>query len=118
MKLILEKAEIVAIVGRHFELTLDPSSIVIRTEPLEIEITGIPLGEAAPGTDKTVQVARPAKPLAVAPPVSDDDALTPAAILERSKQLETELSRGSDFYARRKGGVQSETPPADFQEEA
>lgn len=115
MKLILEKAEIVAIVGKHFELTLDPGSIVIRTEPLEIEITGIPLGEVAPSVERVVPVRKAA--VTTAPAQAEEDALTPAAILERSKQLESELSRGSDFYAKRKGGVQSDALPADFTED-
>lgn len=49
MRLILEKQEILDILGHHFEVKLDPKQVVIRTEPsLEIEVSGIPLTQGSP----------------------------------------------------------------------
>ena len=108
MKLILEKPEIVAIISKHFELSLDPNSVVVRTEPLEIELTGIPLTEAAM-PERVVSVAVPRAPVAAE---SGTAAQTLADIVAMSKQLEGESGeKPADFYARRRGGVQSAVPP-------
>lgn len=49
MRIILEKSEILVILGKHFDTKLDPDKVIIRHEPtLEIELTGIAMnaGEA------------------------------------------------------------------------
>lgn len=44
MRVILEKAEIVQILGKHFDSEFDPEKVVIRTEPVfEIELRDIPM---------------------------------------------------------------------------
>lgn len=48
MRLILEKAEIVAVLSKHFDAELDPDNVIIRTEPFEIEVCGLPLGSSDP----------------------------------------------------------------------
>jgi hypothetical protein len=43
MRIILEKKEIVQILGKHFESNFDPDSVIIRTDPLEVELRDIPM---------------------------------------------------------------------------
>jgi hypothetical protein len=53
MRLILEKSEIVAILGKHFDVELDPEKVLIRTDPLEIEVCGLPMADAAKPKEET-----------------------------------------------------------------
>lgn len=66
MRLILEKDEIVSILGKHFEVKLDPEKVIIKTDPFEIEVSGIPMSDAPPKEETNVvsisaQTRRPAK---------------------------------------------------------
>ena len=66
MRLILEKNEIISILGKHFEVELDPEKVIIRTDPLEIEVSGIPMTDAPPKEETNVvslsaQTRRPVK---------------------------------------------------------
>ena len=90
MRLILEKDEIVRILGKHFDAQLDPAKVVIRTEPVfEIELCGIPLSDLPEGTSTATRTAvqtdtpplpgieRYAAPVVESPPTpprDDDDA--------------------------------------------
>lgn len=60
MRIILEKSEIIKIVGAHFGVELNPETVTIRTEPtLEVEISEIPLPSEAPsGEKKTKKVQK------------------------------------------------------------
>lgn len=141
MKLILEKNEIVAILGKHFDAKLDPEKVIIRHEPFEIELSGLPLSDApeeetnvvplnAPPrkTRATVVEDPPAKPRSdpgatTEPPPPGDDGLGgtetevhPAAVLAASKQLEAELDRENPQLKRRSGNFSHEAPN-DFKNE-
>lgn len=61
MKLILEKDEVVRIIGKHFDAVLDPAKVVIRTDPIfEIEVSGIPLADTPPEPSNVVNLPRAA----------------------------------------------------------
>jgi len=46
VKIILEKAEVLAILGKHFNTVLDDEKVIIRTDPLlEIELRGLMMNE-------------------------------------------------------------------------
>lgn len=129
MRLILEKDEIVAILGKHFDTELDPTKVIIRTDPFEIEVCGLPLGsgDAPPPKKEDNVVAMPQvsrrTPAAETQLVqrADEDATTedpepgndgmggdaaaihPAAVLAASKALEAQLDRENPKLARRSG---------------
>lgn len=111
MRLILEKAEIVKIVGKHFDADLDPDSVVIRTDPLEIEVSGIPLPEREPAPENVTHLPKPRReatpprtrddknatiespPPGVDEIETDEEATAEAlALVEQSRQLEKELT--------------------------
>lgn len=146
MRLILEKTEIVAVLSKHFEAALDPDKVIIRTDPFEIEVCGLPLADAPPPEEANVTQLRPRQtaatdsPRVKAPQVDvkdrdDPDATTeppppgkdgtegpatadvhPAAVLAASKALEQELDRENPQLKRRAGRY-SHTPPDDFKDE-
>jgi hypothetical protein len=141
MRLILEKNEIVAILGKHFEVTLDPEKVIIKTDPLEIEVSGIPMSDAPNKEPSNVvaisaQTRRPAQ-TAVSeeavlrddtnattdPPEPGDDGLGgpgadvhPAAVLAASKELEKQLEQENPQLKRRAGRGSSKAPE-DFKDE-
>ena len=47
MKIILEKADVVRILAAHFDTALDDMNVVIRPNPLEIEVTNIQMHDSA-----------------------------------------------------------------------
>jgi len=47
MKIILEKADVVRILAAHFDTALDDMNVVIRPDPLEIEVTNIQMHDSA-----------------------------------------------------------------------
>lgn len=134
MRLILEKNEIVTILGKHFDANLDPENVIIRTSPLEIEVCGLPLATSdAPPTNvvqmpQPVASTRPLKGTAPATPRDDvdasleppppgndgtetsDEAVHPAMVLAASKELEKRLDQENPKLARRSGRW-SETAP-------
>lgn len=141
MRLILEKSEIVAILGKHFEANLDPEKVIIRTDPFEIEVCGLPLAEAQPVENNVVPLNAPPRKQRAAvveetpsKPRDDPDASTdtpppgddglggpeadvhPAAVLAASKQLEVELDRENPQLKRRSGNFSHEAP-ADYKNE-
>lgn len=138
MRLILEKHEIIAILGKHFDTDLDPENVIIRTDPLEIEVRGLPLAtsDSPPKEENNVEELRPKlrkvpeeeveRPKKVRadedattdppPPGSDgvagsDDVIHPASVLAASKQLERQLDQENPKSARRSGRW-SEIAPA------
>jgi len=133
MRLILEKNEIVAILGKHFDAELDPEKVVIRTDPFEIEVCGLPLATEPPPSSNVVALKGPraAKDtFAKGPPRGDEDASTeepppgldgveplddavhPASVLATSKALEQELEKENPQLKRRSGNF-SFTAPTD-----
>jgi hypothetical protein len=140
MRLILEKNEIVAILGKHFDVELDPEKVIIKTDPLEIEVSGIPMTDAqpreetnvvtlrsGPGTysavkssavDPTDIVKKRDDPDATTePPTPGDDDLGgpgqdlhPAAVLAASKALERQLEQENPLLKRRAGRGTSRAP--------
>ena len=83
MKVILEAADLIRILGAHFGAEFDPENVTIKTDPFEVEVRGIPLPEServslqsARPTDN-VRVSRHVDPVAP-PPSNDDDALVAA----------------------------------------
>jgi len=144
MRLILEKNEIIAILGKHFDAELDPEKVIIRTEPLEIEVCGLPLasGDSPPPRENTnVVTMKPSKPVngieapkTVAKERDDSDAtdeppppgndgtetsnesVHPASVLAASKELEAKLDKENPKLARRSGRW-SEIAPSTQDEE-
>lgn len=140
MRLILEKAEIVTVLSKHFDAELDPDNVIIRTDPFEIEVCGLPLGSNDPPPKYEEEVNKVTKlPTRERPPVkeaavkerADTDATTeppepgvdgeetstagdvhPAAVLAASKALEQELDRENPQLAKRRSGNYTLTPPA------
>lgn len=111
MRLILEKEEIVTILSKHFDAELDPTKVVIRTDPLEIEVHGLPLSSNDPppkkvrGLEAVPQLQE--KKEEGASSASDD--VHPAALLAASKSIERELNSEK---AKRRSGQYSYDPPA------
>ena len=138
MRLILEKAEIVAVLSKHFDAQLDPENVIIRTDPFEIEVCGLPLSSNEPPPEDNVRQLpsrrveeAPARPTKVAKARADDNAtedapppgldgtdptnaaeIHPAAVLAASKALEAELDRENPQLAKRRAGAYSHTPPS------
>lgn len=50
MKVILEAADLIRILGAHFGAEFDPENVTIKTDPFEVEVRGIPLPEAEKAT--------------------------------------------------------------------
>lgn len=83
MRIILEKSEILVILGKHFDTVLDPDKVLIRTDPtLEIELTGIAMnaGEGRP-TKKKADFIPPADDV-----VRDDSSIE--EVLQESEELQ------------------------------
>lgn len=132
MRLILERAEVVAILGKHFDAELDPEKVVIRTDPFEIEVCGLPLANettASPTSpiSSTKRQRADADASADAPPPGYDtdgvpaDAtgmgLHPAAALAVSKELERQLDLENPGLANRRSGRWSEKAPTHMEDE-
>lgn len=143
MKLILEKDEVVAILSRHFEARLDPDKVVIRTDPFEIEVSGIPMvsGDDVPADSNNVvslprkqalpspepkKYTQRAEPDAfVEPPSPGTDGVeeapadvSPASVMATSKALEKELEKENPQLRAKRAGQYSSTPPGeDFNSE-
>jgi hypothetical protein len=49
MKVILEAADLIRILGAHFGAEFDPENVTIKTDPFEVEVRGIPLPESERG---------------------------------------------------------------------
>jgi hypothetical protein len=130
MRLILEKSEVVAILGKHFDVELDPEKVIIKTDPFEIEVSGLPMTDAPPREENVVAFNAPARRAAKErveapkeevrqrddpdasdeppPPGRDgsegsDEAVHPASVLATSKALEAQLDRENPKLARRSG---------------
>ena len=109
MRLILEKEEIVSILSKHFDAKLDPERVVIRTDPLEIEVCGLPLSGSTKAPEPPISV--PPSALPPVPEHSDDTGVSPAAVLAASKALEAELARENPKGKRRAGSYSLVPPP-------
>lgn len=111
MRLILEKEEIVAILSKHFDADLDPTKVVIRTEPLEIEVHGLPLStsETSPKKTRPLEVVSPVSEAKPADTEADDEDVHPAALLAASKNIERELN--NEKAKRRSGSYTYDPPP-------
>lgn len=84
MRIILEKAEVLTILGKHFDTTLSPENVVIRTEPsLEIELLGISMN-AEPARETPPPPHPPAQTPAAALPATVEDVLAISEELKRS----------------------------------
>ena len=144
MKIVLEKHDLVSILEKHFEEKFDRSKIVVRADPFEVELCGIPLeaalpdGEAAPKA--AVLTAVPKEPEAPTPEddlhtklalqdgatldaptpgtdeveIDDTRDASPASLVARSRALESELAKNRP-PPKRQGG--SEAPPSDMKDE-
>jgi len=53
MRIVLERNDLIKIIGQYLEATLDPSRVVVRTDPFEVEVTDVPLTESSPETRLT-----------------------------------------------------------------
>jgi len=134
MRLILEKSEIVAILGKHFDAELDPEKVIIRTDPFEIEVCGLPLAaDPAPSTN-VVAIKPPAKRTGVDAPKfaaqlrddegasteepppgldgaeSSEDSVHPSSVLAASKALEQQLEKENPQLKRRSGNFSFNAP--------
>ena len=138
MRLILEKSEIVAILGKHFDAELDPEKVIIRTDPFEVEVCGLPMTDTPKEETNVVplpQVTKfsPAKAERLVPradvdastepppPGNDgtevsDESVHPASVLAASKALELELDKKNPQLGRRSGRW-SEIAPTDSKDE-
>jgi len=47
MRLVLDKEDLVRVLEQHFGERLDPARVQVRTNPLEVELSGIPLTVSA-----------------------------------------------------------------------
>jgi hypothetical protein len=62
MRLVLETADLLQIIGKHLDIKIDPDKVIVRHEgKLEVEISGIPMTEAM-FEDTPTKAASPAKP--------------------------------------------------------
>ena len=85
MKIVLERSEVLAILGKHFGTVLDDSKIVIRTEPeLEIELRGISMNEAVEETPPARKVKAPELPAPQAEEAGPEDI---KEVLEQSEKI-------------------------------
>ena len=99
MKIVLEKSEVLAILGKHFGTVLDDSKVFITTNPdLEIELRGIQMNE------EPVEEA-PKKTRAPEPP----------AVKERAEEIEEVLVE-SEKLKRSDRNIISAVP-SDFSDE-
>ena len=140
MRLILEKSEIVAILGKHFDAELDPEKVIIRTDPFEVEVCGLPMTDT-PREETNVVPLPASRTLAgvdaqkfaakkrddpdattdAPPPGNDgtevtDESVHPASVLAASKALELELDKKNPQLGRRSGRW-SEIAPTDSKDE-
>jgi len=128
MRLILERAEVVAILGKHFDVELDPEKVVIRTDPFEIEVYGLPLASETASTSSASPTRRQradTDAFTDSPPPNTEGVLVdttgtglhPAAALAVSKELERQLDLENPGLASRRSGRWSEKAPTRMDEE-
>jgi hypothetical protein len=111
MRLILDRADLLSILSRHFGEMLDAGRVQVRSEPFEVELFGIPLSlpneeperEELPGdAGQGFGVRSDPNGSPVPPPISPEEASDdPAPVLLRSRELEREFGGKED---RRTGG--------------
>jgi len=144
MRLILEKNEIIRILGKHFDAELDPDRVIIRTDPFEVELSGIPLAEGEPAQEEPRASPKPAPALregdvetgwevaaradanafaedpepGVDGESGDDLAFNPAAVLGLSQQLMEDLDKKNPNLVKSRGKADGSTRlPGDFRDE-
>lgn len=131
MRVIVEQSEIIQLIGQHFGFKPDPNNIKIRTDPLEVEVSGIPMPASDNGPPQTLRSVENLKALSRdvedtkfnhraedpnvmshSPTEGTDgvDAVEtgdmgPAAMIMASRQLEDKLSRESKVTPTRRGGT-------------
>lgn len=109
MRLILEKEEIISVLSKHFDAELDPDKVIIRTDPLEIEVCGLPLGSGGGSRVKEAPAPQVAAAPAAAP--TEEGGVSPMAVIAASKALEAELERDNPKGKRRAGSYSLVPPP-------
>lgn len=61
MRLVLEKGDLIRVLERHFGETFDDSKVIVRADPFEVELVGLPLTmEAAEPPAKKTAPKKPA----------------------------------------------------------
>ena len=102
MRITLEAADLIEILEKHLEATLDPTNVTIRTDPFEVEISGVPFRPAEeprpPLTDtryrepEEEKIRSSANVLKGPPPPSNDDRdFSPHDFINASRRLAAEL---------------------------
>jgi hypothetical protein len=90
-RIILEKKELLEILGRHFETVLDETSVVIRTEPFEVELTKVAMPTEEPPKKKEPPPAAVAKPqievVDEGPKMVNGFLITPATVIPENPEL-------------------------------
>lgn len=102
MRIILERAEIIQILNEKFETTFDPNSVIIRTDPFEVELRDVPF--PAPESKKSEEKPQGVVQADAVPPVAPVDeterfharAFNPNASLEAPPVDADEMPGGSD----------------------
>ena len=123
MRVIVEQSEIIALIGQHFGFKPDLNNIKIRTDPLEVEVSGINMPDADSGPPQTLRAPDPddekfnrraPDPYAMShPPTEGTDGVEavdagdmgPAAMVQASRQLEEKLARENKTTPTRRGGT-------------
>jgi len=120
MKLILEKTEILEVLGQHFDVQLNEESVIIRTDPVfEIEVSGLRLNASSKKKERVHTPPPQREGDGEEGVVTDIDAVdesggrdSVAAVLAKAKEIESTLERNVPKSERR-AGVYSLAPPED-----
>jgi hypothetical protein len=97
MRIILEKSELLEILGKHFETIFDADNVIVRTEPFEVELTKV----AMPADDtKPKEVPATAKQLVEivedGPKMVNGFIITPATVIPENPELLEQRSSDGD----------------------
>lgn len=91
MRIILEKKELLEILGKHFETVFDDDNVIIRTEPFEVELRKItmPTAEEAPKPkpQQAAPLVVPATEIPEGPKMVNGFIVTPPSVIPENPEL-------------------------------
>lgn len=123
MRLVLEKKEIIKIIGKALGYNLDESDVKITTDPFELEIRNVRTSDIGDTTPKAapmrVQEDIPKPPSSASPDIDDqnlDDLLSKSSDIAAaglpSEKIDPD-SRGLNDFSRPLAANETEDPPSE-----
>ena len=88
MRLVLERSELLEILGKHLKILINEEAVIVRADPFEVELSGLPLVEEhTPVSPRNLAMSDP--PARVAKPPSPEEEPDTSLIEQRADKYAT-----------------------------